>query len=343
MLRAVDANLNRLGEGLRVLEDIARFALNDPRLTREFRDLRRGLTGLDPLRAAKLLASRDVPSDVGVEREERERPDIISLARANARRCQEALRVLEECSRLPDIPMSESQCRNARFKLYELEKELFLKLLRQERRQRVRGLYFILDTGFLKGGDELEAAEKAIRGGARIIQLRDKHRDRGELLELALRLKDLCSRKGVLFLVNDHLDIALAGEADGLHIGQKDLPLTVARRLLPQDRIIGVSTHSLEQALKAQAEGSDYIAVGAVFPTSTKEGAVAVGPETLRRIREAVSLPVVAIGGINRDNVAQVMAAGAEAAAVISAILGAPDIEKATREMIDAIERKGEG
>lgn len=342
MLRIIDANLNRLGEGLRVLEDIARFVLNDCRLTEELRCLRRELTKIEDLDAAKLLESRDVPGDVGIEEAARGRPSLIAMVRANARRSQEALRVLEECSRLPEVQWEESKFQGARFRLYELERELVLKLSRQQRRERVRGLYLVLDSEFLKGRGEIEAAEKAIRGGVRIIQLRDKHREKRELLDLALRLRELCAQGGALFIVNDHLDIALSCEADGLHIGQKDLPLTEARRYLPQSKIIGVSAHNLEEALQAESQGCDYIAVGSIYPTGTKESAVVVGLEVLRQIRQAVGLPIVAIGGINRENAAAVMSAGAQAIAVVSAVLGAADIESAVRDLIQVIESKEE-
>jgi thiamine-phosphate diphosphorylase len=138
----------------------------------------------------------------------------------------------------------------------------------------------------------------------------------------------------VLFIVNDYLDLVLATDADGLHLGQDDLPISVARNLLPIDKILGCSTTTVDQAITAESEGADYIAVGSMYPTSSKETAKVVGLDRLRQIRQAVTLPLVAIGGIARDNAAEVMAAGADAVAVISAVLHAEAPEEATRQIV---------
>jgi thiamine-phosphate pyrophosphorylase len=140
--------------------------------------------------------------------------------------------------------------------------------------------------------------------------------------------------------VNDYLDIAIAAEADGLHIGQEDLPLSVVRKELPIDKIVGLSTTTLAQAQKAEAEGADYIAVGSIFSSPTKTSANVVGLEHLHQVRKMVSIPIVAIGGINKENVGEVMAAGADSAAVISAALTQKDIESATRQLVQEIEKK---
>ena len=196
----------------------------------------------------------------------------------------------------------------------------------------------------LKGRSHLELAGQAIQGGAKTIQLRDKAQSKKELLPIAEQLRTLCSENGVLFIVNDHLDIALAADAEGLHLGQDDLPVKVARKLLPPGRIIGCSTTTVEQAVAAQSEGVDYIAVGAIYPTSSKTStttpAKVVGLETLRQVRKAVTLPLVAIGGINKDNASEVISAGADAVAVISAILGADSPEEAAKQIVDSIEIK---
>ena len=206
-------------------------------------------------------------------------------------------------------------------------------MLRHDKLSRLSGLYLVLDTQALKGRDAVEVAARAIRGGAKVIQLRDKQLMRGEVLEIARRLKEICAEKGVLFIVNDYLDIALAAGADGLHLGQEDLPLAEARRLLPIDSLIGCSATSLSQAVRAQAGGADYVAVGSIYPTLSKEKFKLVGLETLRRVRSRVSLPLIAIGGIDHTNVKEVMKAGATGVAVISAVLGADDVEEATRRL----------
>lgn len=195
----------------------------------------------------------------------------------------------------------------------------------------------ILDPSFLKNVREVEAAEAIIRGGAKVIQWRDKSRDKGEQLPVVRAVNRLCAEAGVASIVNDHVDLALASGASGVHLGQKDLPLSEARRLMPPDAVIGVSTATVEEALQAEREGATYIAVGAIYPTDSKSVTRPAGLETLDRAAKAVSVPVVAIGGINSANVGPVMAAGADSACVISAVLSAEDIEAAARELSLAI------
>ena len=336
MLRLLDANLNRAREGLRVLEDISRFVLNDRPLTAELRQLRLQLVVGTPGEVG-LLSARDVEGDVGAGRPGGERVGLPSLVLANAKRAQEALRVLEEGASLEGWDPSPFQ--KARLTLYDLEKRLLGLVLRKEKRGKVSGLYLVLDRAFLGRKNEVEAARAAIKGGARVLQLRDRVGEKGDMLAVATKLRELCAREGVLFIINDHLDLALATGADGLHLGQRDLPLKEARRLLPIDSLLGLSCHSLEEAKGAEEAGADYMALGSIFPTTSKEKAVVIGVETLARVRNAVSLPIVAIGGINQENVAQVLRAGAQAVAVISAVLGPPDIEAAARGLVARMEK----
>lgn len=336
MLRLVDANLNRCREGLRVLEDIARFLLNDAALSQKFRQIRHQLIKADS--SGRLLAQRDASGDVGAQEPAAQpRGNLADLITANARRVEESLRVLEEFAQLPGLVsnLDSAWFKEARFTMYALEKELLHRVMRRDKVERLAGLYVIIDTDFLRGRSEVEVARQAIRGGAKIIQIRDKKRDLGELLPVAQQLKQLCAQEGVLFIVNDYLDLALASDADGLHIGQSDLPLAVARRLLPGDKLLGISTHSVEQALLAEASGPDYISVGAIYPTASKEVITLVGPDMIRQVKQKVSLPIVAIGGINRQNIAEVMAAGPQAVAVITAVVAAEDVESAARELVN--------
>lgn len=340
MLRVLDANFNRVGEGLRILEDIARFTLNDPELSGRLKSLRHELLPYDQALQRQLLSARDTESDVGTSTDKGERDNVVSIVTANARRVQESLRVLEEVSKLPNAPaMDWTRFKRARFALYELEHRLTLKLLHQDKAGKIAGLYVIIDAEALKGRSEAEVTQRAIEGGAKVIQLRDKQRGKGELLPIAQRLKGICTASGVPFLIDDHLDLALASDADGLHLGQKDLPIPVARRLLPQDKLLGCSTATAEEAIKAEKEGADYIAVGAIYETSTKlEDYRLAGLETLRQVKKAVSVPVVAIGGINERNLPQVLAAGADAIAVIGAVLGAEDVAGAAQRLVAGIE-----
>jgi thiamine-phosphate pyrophosphorylase len=340
--RIIDANLNRAGEGLHLLEELARLVVNDAELTRQLKTMRHEVLLGDLDFNQELIQSRDSKSDVGIDielpgEEGRELPIIVV---ANARRVQEALRVLEELAKIPDTTphLDPNKFKKARFDLYTIEQELLSRLLRRDKTGRLTGLYAVVDSQALDGRDYLKVASRLVRSGAKALQLRYKLDSKDELLAIAQKLKDLCSERGVLFIINDYLDIALAVEADGLHLGQKDLPAAIARRLLPLDTMLGVSVTTVEQAKAAEAGGADYIAVGSIYPTFSKATAKVVGLDGLRKVREAVGLPLVAIGGINRDNAAEVAAAGADAVAVISAVLQARDAEEAAREIIAAFE-----
>jgi thiamine-phosphate pyrophosphorylase len=196
-------------------------------------------------------------------------------------------------------------------------------------------LYLVTDAG-ATAERTLEVVEAAIAGGVDAIQLRRKGDDALEQLRLARRCRELCAEEGVLFIVNDRLDVAMAVEADGVHLGQADLPLAEARRLWP-GRLAGRSTHAPEQARAAVAEGADYLGVGPVYATPTKPGADAVGLEYVRWAMLNVAVPWVAIGGIDTANAGDVVAAGADAIAVVRAICAAADPEAATRRLRDAI------
>ncbi len=341
--RIIDANLNRIGEGLRLLENIARLMLNDIVLTQQLKTMRHELVTGDWSFNKQLLQARNAEGDVGINIEApgQEQPrELPTMIVANARRIQESLRTLEELAKIPDtMPKLDSEkFMQARFNLYTIEQNLLSKLLRQDKIKQLQGLYVIIDTPALKGRSHIEVARQVIQGGAKTIQLRDKTQDKRELLLIAQQLKNLCVERSVLFIVNDYLDIALAADADGLHLGQGDLPTKVARKLLPIDKILGYSTNTVEQAIAAQAEGADYIGVGSIYPTPSKETAIIVGLDRLRQVRQAVSLPLVAIGGITQDNAAEVMVAGADAVAVISAVLQAKAPEEAARQIANELE-----
>ena len=346
-LRIIDANLNRIGEGLRLLEDIARLLLNDAGLTQQLKTMRHELVTGDWSFNRQLLNARDSEADVGIniEAPEQEKPrELPLMVVANSRRVQESLRTVEELAKLPDITpkLDPEKFKQARFNLYSIERNLLSRLLRQDKIKHLPGLYAIIDTQALKGRSHLEVASQIIRGGARTIQLRDKLLSKQELLPIAQQLKNLCAEHNVLFIVNDYLDIALAADADGLHLGQNDLPIKAARKLLPIDKILGCSTTTVEQAVTAEAEGADYIAVGSIYPTISKETAKVIGLDGLRQIRQAVTLPLVAIGGITQDNAAEVIAAGASSVAVISAILQAESPEEAARQIVARLEVQSE-
>ena len=194
-------------------------------------------------------------------------------------------------------------------------------------------LYAVTDSRWLKGSTLAGAVEKALAGGVTCVQLREKHLPYDEFLRTAKEIKALCQSYHVPFIVDDNLDVALASDADGLHIGQNDMEASKARQLLGPDKILGVSAQTVKQAIAACNAGADYLGVGAVFPTGTKNDAEKVSLDTLKAITAAVNIPVVAIGGINADNISLLAGTGIAGAAVVSAIFARTDIKKAAAEL----------
>jgi len=196
--------------------------------------------------------------------------------------------------------------------------------------------YFITDSSLTRK-TVVEDAELAVRAGVKIIQYREKNRPAGEMVIEAFQIKKACKEKA-LFLVNDRVDIALAVEADGVHLGQEDMPCNIARVLLGRNKIIGVTAHDVKEAIDAEKAGADYIGASPVFDTNTKiDAGKSAGIELIRAIRKNVKIPIVAIGGINLDNVASVMEAGADSAAAISAVIASDDVEKECRRFAGEI------
>ena len=195
-------------------------------------------------------------------------------------------------------------------------------------------LYAVTDRHWLKEGELLDTpVEQALRGGATFLQIREKDMDEESFEKEALRLQKLCRSYGVPFIVNDNVPLAVRIDADGIHVGQEDMEAGQVREMIGPDRILGVSAQTVEDALRAEAAGADYLGVGAVFPTGSKDDAVEVSKETLKAICEAVSIPVVAIGGITYDNLEELTETGIAGISVISAVFGQEDIEEATAKL----------
>lgn len=201
----------------------------------------------------------------------------------------------------------------------------------------IRSLYVLTDPFLSRGRSHEEVVREAIAGGAEIVQLRDKSASTRKLVQIGEVLRRITYEARVIFIVNDRVDVALAVEADGVHLGAEDMPIGHARRLMGE-RIVGASVDNEEEAIRAVEEGADYVAIGPIFPTSTKPDAGSVvGVDMIRRVKGVVDVPVVAIGGINSDNVRQVVEAGADGVAVISAVVSAPDIRQATGTLVEMI------
>lgn len=202
-------------------------------------------------------------------------------------------------------------------------------------------LYLVTDQQLMSTENLETAVEKAIEGGVTMVQLREKSSSARGFYEQAIRIRKITERYKVPLIVNDRIDIALAIGANGIHIGQSDIPALVARKIIGKDMLLGVSVSTVREALQAQQDGADYLGVGAMFPTGTKEDAQAVSLEELRHIRQSVSLPIVAIGGINKKNIAAFQGIGVDGLAVVSAIISQPDIKSAAEELKIILRKEG--
>jgi thiamine-phosphate pyrophosphorylase len=208
--------------------------------------------------------------------------------------------------------------------------------VRRDTAAAMAGVYVIVDPEHTEGRPVTQVAEAALKGGASAVQYRDKRSEKGAILATAREIAALCKKSGAVFIVNDYADIARLSGADGLHVGQKDIPVKEARKVTLPSQVIGKSNALVQEALEAEAEGADYIAVGAMFDTATKPNTRPAGVETLRQVKRSVAAPVIAIGGINVSNVVQVAAAGADAVCVATAVTKAGDPEAACRSLLDA-------
>lgn len=203
-------------------------------------------------------------------------------------------------------------------------------------------LYLVTDRNLSLGRPIEDVVLAAVRGGVTCVQLREKECSAGEFLDLALRLKSELNRRGVPLIINDRLDVALAADADGVHLGQSDIPLQMAKRISAGRLLIGISASSVEEAIKAESGGADYVGISPVFSTPTKtDTADPQGLDGIRKIRQAVKIPIVGIGGLNASNAGQVIRSGADGVAVVSAIVSAPDPEKAARALLREIREAG--
>lgn len=339
VMRILDANLNRGREALRVIEDYARFVLDDADATERAKTCRHQLRELvEAAGPNALLAARDIVGDVGREVKtaaELQRGSAEEVVRAAFARLSEAARVLGEYGKLVSQPAADVAER-LRYQSYELEQRVVLRGSLRAKFRAVR-LYVIV-TEALCRADWLATAEAVIRGGAGCLQLREKDLPDTELLRRACQLRELTARRGALLFINDRPDIAKLARADGVHVGQDDLPVREARRIAGGNILVGKSTHTLEQFAAAAAEQPDYIAVGPMFPSPTKPQGHIAGPQTLAEAAKRTQIPLVGIGGITPANAAAIIQAGASCVCVCSAVLGADDVESAARSIIRSVE-----
>lgn len=322
MKRIIDANLNRATEGLRVIEEIARFILSDAELSARLKTIRHELQKFFDVEYDNLLDSRDTLNDVGcniINPDKKESLD--SIFKANFKRVEEAFRVLNQYASLDD---------SYRYRIYTIEKEMRSKLKLDYKKIFLndKKLYLVTNSDNFESDEIfLDRVALSIKSGVDIVQLREKNTTSKRFIYLAQRIRELTSHFGAAFIVNDRVDIAKISNADGVHLGQDDIPVSYAREILGDNAIIGVSTHCPEHAKKAITDAADYIGVGPVFKTPTKPSKDPVGLEYVKWAADNVNIPFFAIGSIDTANIKEVVEAGAKRVAVIRAIMYADDIE----------------
>jgi thiamine-phosphate pyrophosphorylase len=336
--RILDAAANRAREALRVVEDYCRFVLDDAFLCGQLKQIRHDVAeALDYLPASHFLEARDTLRDVGTDistERERTRHSPSEVVAANLKRLQEALRSLEEFAKL-SRPEAAYTLEQLRYRAYTLERAILLGASSRARLMDAR-LYVLLT------GSQCSAAldwtiQEAAAGGAHMFQLREKTLDDRELLARARDVRRWTRQAGALFIVNDRPDIARLVEADGVHLGQDDMPVREARRILGPDALIGVSTHNLEQLRRAILDGASYVGIGPTFPSGTKEFSDFSGLAFVQEALAETSLPAFVIGGVSIDNIETVVTAGANRLAVSQAICRADDPRSAASALVRAL------
>jgi len=350
--RLLDANANRAREALRVMEDAARFLLDDAAMARSLKGLRHDLTAaVRSLGGVELY--RDTPGDVGTAittESERSRRSTVDVARAAGKRLGEALRCLEEYAKLSDAEAA-ARFERCRYRAYEIERQLIARLGSPHARQ--WGVCVLITESLCEHHAWLDVARAALDGGVEVLQLREPTLDDAELLDRALALRALVDEyaaprqrrrapgvtgvTGAALILNNRADLALAAGADGVHLGQADLPIERVRRIVGPDAIVGVSTHALAEAQRAVRGGADYCGVGAVYDTATKRRKPS-GLDYVRRFAARYGqTPHLAIGGVTPGNVAEVLAAGARGVAVSSCVCAAKRPATVARRLVRAV------
>jgi thiamine-phosphate pyrophosphorylase len=334
--RIIDANFNRAREALRVIEDYCRFNLNCASLSGRAKEMRHQLSSaIAQLNTGQLLASRDTPGDVGTNLTIENaigRTDLKDSLTAACKRLPEALRVLAETLR-SDEPGIADQIERLRYACYTLEKDIALFADAAARFSKVR-LYVLISSSL--PAEVFALAGQCIAGGVDCLQLRAKNIETDKYFAMACEFVKMCKDAGVISIINDRADIAIASGADGVHLGQNDLPIEQARKLQMTPMIFGKSTHSLTQINAAIAELPTYIALGPVFATPTKPDAEPVGLDYVKQalpILTDTGIGHVAIGGINESNIESVLKAGARTIAVSSAVTNSPDPKSACKKL----------
>jgi len=334
--RIIDANLNRTTEALRVLEEITRFYLDNKEFSAKLKNIRHEISKIADEGYEEFLASRNTLEDVGINiNSPTQRNDILNIFKANIKRLQQSLRTLAEYGQAEGLDFTIFE--KARYDSYTLEKEMYENLSSKLNKFRLqdKNLYLVTSSdGFESDDDFLNAVASALDGGVRLIQLREKSHDAKRIIKLAKKIRELTSLYDAIFILNDRIDIAQIVDADGVHLGQDDVDIKDARAMLGDKMIIGLSTHCPEDARKAVAAGADYIGVGPIFTTPTKPGRTAVTTAYAKWVSENIDIPWYAIGGIDLDNVSDVLNSGAKKIAVVRAVINAQNPSEAAKNFL---------
>ena len=338
LLRVIDAAANRGREGLRAVEDYVRFVLDDPHLTDRLKRLRHELTSvLSAVPLDERLAARETQADVGTSLatpSENRRQDATSVMVANFTRLQEALRSLEEFGKVLD-PRMANEIKAIRYEVYTLQRTVEITRSNAEILADAR-LYVLID-GCSSARHFRSLVASLVAAGVDVIQFRDKRLEERHLLERARVLREMTLSTGTLFVMNDRPDLALLARADGVHVGQEDLTVKDARTLVGPGALVGVSTHSIEQARQAVMDGADYIGAGPTFPSDTKQFERFPGVELLRAVASEIRLPAFAIGGISGENLRDVLSTGIRRIAVSGAVAKSGDPAAAAKELLASL------
>ncbi len=327
----IDANLDRAREGLRVMEDWCRFGLKRSDLSIQIKDWRQqlGVHHHNIYRKARLTSNDPAMGISHPFQKTRATPEAVFIA--NSSRVQEALRVIEEFTRITDPKLCEIATK-IRYETYEIEIKVLNTSEGINKRQALKDCSLYLITTNRRNLEEIVL--KALKGGVKIVQYREKFLNDVEKISQAKCLASLCKKYNSLFIVNDRIDIALAVDADGVHLGQEDVPTKIARELLGDMRIIGRSTHCLEEIKNAEEEGCDYIGIGPIFPSETKKKLNPIGINYLSKGLSKTSLPAFAIGGINSSNIEKLNQIDNLRIAVSNAIINSNDPCSKTKELL---------
>ena len=328
----IDANLDRAREGLRVIEDWCRYVLREKELVITLKDWRHQLA---LFHRPFYRNSRSISLDPGVGLTHPEQTDRIhseQIIIANSSRVQEALRVIEEFSRINDPELSKTAS-IIRYGTYQIEQELLNKsiILRRNKKLEKCKLYLITSSNC----NLYEIILKSLKAGAQMIQYRCKRLCDKEILYECQKIADLCKQFECLFIINDRIDIALATDADGVHLGQEDMPISIARSLLGNEKIIGKTAHSVNEIKEAEKESCDYLGIGPIYQSKTKKDLNPLGINYAKEAMAVTNLPWFAIGGINEINIKELCSIGVNRVAIASAIINSSDPSLSTKKLLD--------